>query len=360
MVRLPIVGLIVALAILLVGCGETGTALPPAPRTEGTDRPRIDVHAHAIVRGQANRDAEAVSRAFAALGDHGLRAMLLMPPPQPTVGRALPELVAAARSRPREIGFLAGGDTLNPMIHASRADASAGTELREDFAAEARRLLSLGAKGFGEITAHHVSIRPGHPYESVPADHPLLLLLADIAAEARVPIEFHFDVVTLRLPRPDGLQPTNPSTFEPNLAAFERLLAHNRNARIVWAHAGSDVLGHWTPELAGRMLGDHPNLAMSLRLAPGRAPENHTLLPGNAGITPRWLEVFEKHPDRFVIGADQFFAAGEQGSPAEAFARLAPMVRQRTQAFLRALPPDLARNFGVENAVRLYRLTPPD
>jgi len=64
--------------------------------------------------------------------------------------------------------------------------------------------------------------------ESVPADHPLLLLLVDIAARHDVPIDLHFDPVLEKMARPDWAPSTNPAVLPANFPAFERLLAHNR------------------------------------------------------------------------------------------------------------------------------------
>jgi hypothetical protein len=114
---------------------------------------------------------------------------------------------------------------------------------------------------------------------------------------------------------------------------------------------------HWTVALSRRLLGKHPNLYMSLRLTPGRAPQNHPLTPFRE-IKPEWLSLLQDFPDRFVIGGDQFIAspAIRGRGPGMAFAQMSPIVRERTRAFLNALPPDLARKIGYENAVRLYKL----
>jgi len=53
--------------------------------------------------------------------------------------------------------------------------------VRRQFEDLANEILRAGAAGFGEISIHHLAHMPAHPYESVPADHPLFLLLADIA-----------------------------------------------------------------------------------------------------------------------------------------------------------------------------------
>lgn len=104
-------------------------------------------------------------------------------------------------------------------------------------------------------------------------------------------IDLHFDVVVEDIRAPEWLaSPPNPASFRANLPGFERLLAHNRGARIVWAHAGSDMLGGWTVDLSRRLLAAHPNLFMSIRMAPGHAPANHPLTPkseGNINRPPR-------------------------------------------------------------------------
>ena len=51
----------------------------------------------------------------------------------------------------------------------------------------------MGAAGFGEMAAEHFS--GGTPYQFAPPDHPLFLLLADIAARHDVPIDQHMNAV---------------------------------------------------------------------------------------------------------------------------------------------------------------------
>ena len=319
----------------------------------------IDVHAH-VIPDRATMDYRgAVSQALAAMDEAGIAKVVVLPPPQPARGSDNTEIdgfVTALVPRAR-FAAIGGGGTLNAMIQET-PPAAVDEAVRRRFEERAEAILKLGAIGFGEITAHHVSILPTHPYESVPADHPLLLLLADIAAKRGVVIDFHFDVVLEDMRTPDFLGvPPNPASFRPNVAGFERLLAHNRDARIVWAHAGSDILGWWTVDLSRRLLAAHPNLYMSLRMVPGRAPQNHPVESGGAGLKPEWLALLAAFPDRFVIGGDQFFvAASVRGGSAVQFAQRAPIVRERTRAFLGMLPPELARKIVLDNARRIYKL----
>lgn len=321
----------------------------------------IDVHVHPIGgRGRFTDFPSAVKAAVAVMEESGIAKMILMPPPQ-VDGAAPPfdfdDFLAAVKAHAPRLKFLGGGGSLNAMLQAAGQGPTVSDGVRQRFERKAAEILQAGALGFGEITAHHLSLVPGHPYESVSADHPLLLLLADIAARNDVVIDFHFDPIVEEMKAPDWLAtPPNPPVMRTNLAAFERLLEYNRNAKIVWAHAGSDMLGQWTVSLSRRLLEKHPNLYMSLRMTPGRAPRNHPLDP-TGQVKPEWLQLLNDFPDRFVIGGDQFFASAAAGQgPGSVFAQRAGPMRQRINMFLAALPEALARKIASENATRLYQL----
>lgn len=332
--------------LLLVPAFAWSQAPPAAPV------PYIDVHVHPL--------AGSVEEPRTVMEQAGIRAMVLMPPPQVSGMRRIwdyESFAAAARAQPGRFAFLGGGGSLNLMIHdtaAERVDAA----LRERFAARARTILADGAAGFGEMSPHHLSAVPGHPYESVPADHPLFLLLADVAAEHGAVIDLHFDLVAREMRLPAVFSTAlNPAVLRANLDGFERLLTHNRRARVVWAHAGADPLGQWTPQLSRELLTRHANLYMSIRMGGGQARMQNLMLQTNGDLDPHWRAVLEEFPDRFVLGGDQFFAAGLPGSgPGMQFSRFAPIQRQQQAVLLSLLPPAVARKIGYENAVRLYRL----
>ncbi len=356
---LVVLGLWVSSLVMFAGQGGSQPVGTTAGRLEW-----IDVHVHLIglVGGRTNRqDYEGAARAaFGVMEESGIRKMVVMPPPQ-VYGMTLQDydgFAEAIKRQPARFAFLGGGGSLNPMLQDAGQRSDVNGKLRSEFEDKTNEILRQGAVGFGEITAHHLSHVPGHPYESVAADHPLLLLLADIAARNEALIDFHLDVLPEDMKTPGWLSsPPNAAVLRANLAAFERLLEHNRSAKIVWAHAGSDMLGHWTIELSRRLLGKHPNLYMSLRMAPGRAPQNHPLSRDNE-IRPGWLRLLQDFPERFVIGGDQFIVSPsvQGGGPGVEFSKHAPIVRERTRLFLAALPADLSRKIALENAIRLYRL----
>ena len=226
-------------------------------------------------------------------------------------------------------------------------------DLRRRFTATAERLLGAGIVGFGEMTALHFSFRRGHPFEQTAPDHPLFLLLADIAARADVPIDLHMEAVAHDIDTPQALRQrsaANPARVVANIAAFERLLDHNRAARIVWTHLGWDNSGHRTAALTRNLLARHANLYLAIKIVgrPGRP--NALVTPGDE-LDPQWRAVIEAFPDRFMIGGDQFFLP--PGSRLRFPKSLAATVR-----ILELLPAALARKVAHENARRVYRLAP--
>ena len=326
----------------------------------------IDVHVHLNVgRLQSPNATSALDAAIEAMDTNHIAKMVLMPQPMIGIvrkGRKLPPVpverwIDAARRYPDRFEVMGGGGSLNAMIHEDSPDGHVSEALERRFAQRAEAILNMGAIGFGELALTHLSMVPGQEYMSVPADHPLLLMLSDIAAEHDVVIDIHFDPIAADIPLPGYVNGENPPTLKRNLDAFERFLDHNRRTKISWAHVGSDRLSFWTASFTRDMLGRHPNLYMSLRMFASRSGLNHPLT--DDGITEDWMATFRQFPDRFFIGGDQFFlssALRRKDGPSVKFARLSQDTRDRVNRFLSYLPAEIARKFAFENAVRVYKI----
>jgi predicted TIM-barrel fold metal-dependent hydrolase len=256
-------------------------------------------------------------------------------------------LLAAIKKYPGEFGVLGGGGTLNAIIQQAVESGDAGPAVQAKFKQRAEEIILQGALGFGEMTAEHFPTST--PYQYAPADHPLFLMLADIAAEHNVPIDLHMEAVPQDMPLPSHLKsPPNPPRLHANIANFERLLAHNPRAKIIWDHAGWDNTGYRTPELCRRLLQAHANLYMELKLDAQDTEMNPPLANGATGpLKPDWLKLLQDFPDRFIIGSDQHYPMPKQAGT------------QRWQEIVllfNQLPPDLRRKIGTENAARIYNL----
>lgn len=316
----------------------------------------INAHAHLNVRARKGRISSADYERAAETVLASMRALavdktLLMPPPvEPASPRRGEEkdLGEIVKKYPDRFALLGGGGTLNPLIHESAASGKPASEVEKYFDALARGVVESGAVGFGEFAAEHLSFSRDHPYESARPDHPLFLRLADFAARSRLPIDLHMEAVARDMPVPSRLSsPNNPRALTSNLEAFERLLAHNRGAAIVWAHAGWDNTGDRTAALMRRLLETHPNLYMSIKIDRASLPETRPMAQQN--IKPEWLDLLRSFADRFVIGSDEHFGTSEETGRGV----------QRSSAvrlFVDQLPRDLAVKIGYDNAVRIYRL----
>lgn len=319
--------------------------------------PMIDVHVH-FQPSQNGLTAGSVQGAVRTMDRLGIERALLMPPPQVDTSQRffhdLADLQRAARPHAERFAFL-GGSALNAMLHHTPAHA-VDEALRGRFREQALDYVRLGAVGFGEIALLHLSLPimgATHPYESVPCDHPLMLLLADIAAEQQRPIDLHLDLVPEDMALPESLRAnaSNPDRLEANAEAFKRLLAHNPKAVIVWSHVGFEPLLTRHPDRVRQLLERYPNLHMSFRLNRG-APRPAAALDPAGLLKPQWLALISDFPDRFMIGSDAFYGPGgsERGATDESLQNLKSLVAQ--------LPPALARQVARDNAIRVYRLAP--
>ena len=353
-------GLIATLGLVLAGAmyvrvlpAKVGQAQGTSPQRQDSAAPLkplaalspyIDVHTHL---DETNVDGSMQS-AIEAMPQENLAKIVFMPSPF-TLADAnrfdVERLLPAARKFPGKIYLLGGGGTLNPMIMEAARTGDAGPEAQKKFKQRAEAILAAGAVGFGEMAAEHFP--SATPYEYAPPDHPLFLLLADIAARHDAPISIHMEAVPQDMDLPAPLKsPPNPPRLHANIAAFERLLSHNPRAKIIWAHLGWDTTGYRTLELERRLLEAHPNLFMEIKLDPLDPGKSSPLTNGASGtIKPEWLKLFADFQDRFFIGSDQHYPASS-----------GPQRWQAAVLLFNQLPADVRRKIGSENAIRIYHL----
>lgn len=313
----------------------------------------IDTHGHFHGPSQRTRDcfsSAVASSALANMDAKGILKSLMMPPPALTeVPDEYNGLVNIVRTQPGPFAFLAGGGSLNPMIQTAVKSGQVSSDLQRRFEQKATEIIQAGAVGFGETTALHPSLYPSHPFEEAPPDHPLFLLLADLAARFDVPIDLHMEAITQDTPTPEHLRqasPNNPAILQENITGFERLLAYNRQARLVWAHVGRDPIGQTTISLLRRLVEAHSNLYLQIALVPLGGPQRILNRPvdANGVVLPEWLDLLRSFSDRFVLGSDAFYCEAEFRQT------------ESYRPFLQQLPADVASQIGFENAIRIYKL----
>jgi len=325
------------------------------------DIPVIDGHNHinGLFRGRGRmeeRYQDAVSETIRKMNQANIKTMIVMPPPFPAGHRGIydvDKLIPYLKLYPGRFKVFGGGGTLNPMINEAVRIGKTTNEMKAQFKKAALKLVEEGVSGFGEMTAEHFSLGPNHNYQGAPPDHPLFLLLADIAAENNLPIDFHMEAITKEKPLPAHLKsPPNPKTLKPNIKAFETLIGHNPKAVIIWAHAGWDNSGNRSVRLMEELLKKYPNLYMSIKVrAVDSLPVNYPL-DKEGDIKEEWLELFRKFPDRFFIGCDHFYTA-------PGGFRIGPDSMPETIQLFNRLPSDLQKKFGIENPSAIFKLTNP-
>ena len=290
------------------------------------------------------------------MNEFGVKLSLLRPMPQ-TVGQNLrlyfEDLLQIVQDHPDRFAALGGGGSLNVIIQQAVKEGRVTADMEKEFDARALELVRKGAAGFGVMAIEHFSIDENHPYETAPPDHPLFLRLADLAAKYEMPIDVHMEAIPEEMPLPSRFQsPPNPRVLKPNIAAFGRLLTHNRKAKIIWSHLGWDNTGERTIALTRRLLAENPNLYMSIRIASGmkkrRVVKPDFPLDRDSRLMQEWLSLFREFQDRFLIGSDEIVKATNDHPSAGSI--------RSTVSLLEQLPEKLKSQIGYGNAYGLYRL----
>jgi hypothetical protein len=319
------------------GLGKSSPIMEPVPALT----PYVEVHTHF----DEHDIAGTIQSALEALKTQNSAMIFLqmLPDTFDHPGHYDAEVILPAAAKyPGKLAILGGGGTLNAMIQQSVATGDAGLEVQRKFRERAEELIRMGVVGFGEMTAEHFA--GATPYQYAPADHPLFLLLADISAQHSVPFDLHMEAVPQEMALPSDLKsPPNAPRLHENIAALERLLAHNARAKIIWAHAGSDGTGYRTPELCRRLLQAHPNLYMEIKTDSQIIGKNYPLAE-DGKIKPDWLKLFVDFSDRFIIGTDQHYPPPKGAEQ-----------RWQTAVLLfNQLPSDLRRRIGTENVAHIF------
>jgi len=322
------------------------------------ERIYVDVNVHLIgPRAQGYYNLEKSAQiALKSMDVNGVKISLLRPMPQAAEQNLqlyFEDLLPIVQKYPNRFAALGGGGSLNVMIQQAVKEARVTSAMEKEFDARALELVRKGAVGFGVIAIEHFSIDHNHPYETAPPDHPLFLRLSDMAAKYDMPIDVHMEAIPEEMQLPSRFQsPPNPQVLKPNIAAFGRLLAHNRNAKIIWSHLGWDNTGKRTVALTRRLLAGNPNLYMSIRIASGMQ-ERRVVNPGfpldqDGRLQQDWLSLFLEFPDRFLIGSDEIVKATNDHPSAGSL--------RSTISLLEHLPEKLKARIGYENAYGLYKL----
>lgn len=116
--------------------------------------------------------------------------------------------------------------------------------------------------------------------------------------------------------------------------AVEILMGHNPRAKIIWAHTGFSL----SPTRVATLLATYPQLWGELSYRSG--------ITGEGGkLTPEWRGLFEKYPDRFLLGSDTWTS--------ERWASYGAIMAEY-RGWLKQLPPAVAKQIAHGNAQRLF------
>jgi len=116
--------------------------------------------------------------------------------------------------------------------------------------------------------------------------------------------------------------------------AVEILMRHNPNARIIWAHTGFGL----STERVAAMLAKYQKLWGELSYRSG-------IVDGDGKLTADWRALFERYPDRFLLGSDTWIS--------ERWASYGDIMAGY-RAWLDQLPPKIAAQIAHSNAKVMF------
>jgi hypothetical protein len=116
--------------------------------------------------------------------------------------------------------------------------------------------------------------------------------------------------------------------------AVEILMRHNPRARIIWAHTGFGL----SSDRVAAMLAKYPKLWGELSYRGG-------IVDGSGKLTLEWRTLFERYPDRFLLGSDTWVP--------ERWASYGEIMAGY-RAWLAQLPPAAAKQIAHGNARTLF------
>jgi len=114
-------------------------------------------------------------------------------------------------------------------------------------------------------------------------------------------------------------------------AAIENLLSLDNTVKVLWAHAGFE-----SPEFVSDMLSRHDRLWVDLAF--------RSEVGSGGSLTAEWLDLFETHPTRVMLGTDTYTPERMYYLPEHA---------SSSRVWLGTLPDNLAENIAWKNAHEL-------
>jgi Tat protein secretion system quality control protein TatD with DNase activity len=297
------------------------------------DLPLVDVHGHV----QAAMSAEALVR---LLDENGVSRMVLQATYGSPGGTDEQALHYAQKYPSRFIPFI--GFQSQPALYQAWGRTPPTPAALAFLEGVEAKLKAGGFFGLGEVVLRyhgHAAAAGANccPEVERSAASPLMARIADLAVRFQVPVIIHAE-------------------GEPKVVAgMEDLLRSYPGAVVVWAHN----CGRQSAQAIDRLLREHANLHCDLggmtytrpfgygASWPRGTPWVFPIEDGHGRLLEEVQRLFERFPDRFMVGMDVYFLGSYEFFPERV---------RRFRQLLSQLSPATARKLAHENAERVLRL----
>lgn len=186
-------------------------------------------------------------------------------------------------------------------------------------------------KGVGEVMSRHDDLTAFTYGEPPRANHPALLAVYKVAQRHKLPVLIHHNISSAQNKEPIYL------------AEMEDALRRFPDVTFIWAHVGISrrVEVPALPQITTRLLDSFPNLRFDISWV-----VFDEYIAKDEAALKTWTEIFERYPDRFLIGSD---AVGHWKNYKDAM--------ERYKKLLVRLTPETAAKLAGGNALEIMNRT---
>jgi len=189
-------------------------------------------------------------------------------------------------------------------------------------------------RGIGEILCRHDDLTNLTIGEVARPNHPAMFLIYELCIERNIPIMIHQNASATWDEEWEGEE------YHEYIEELVEALEKYPELQLVWAHCGGarrTRLKHYSGILDD-LLGRFPNLSMDLSWV-----VYDDIICDENGPKKRWVDLFEKYPDRFMLGSDLLGHFDDLG---RSLARYNPLIKM--------LSPEAAKKIAYDNANKMW------
>jgi hypothetical protein len=314
---------------------------PTRPATLKYTGSIIDTHVHLDLPQNGLYSRGDLKQIIADMKDAGVELAIFMPTPNEgrirEQSRSEQEKLDLMNLDKKRIKLFCGSDYLTYWLHRAHQDGYKEKDFNELIKKLNNDLDSGSYAGVGELAFYHFEKYPGQNVIMFPPNYEPFLKILDLTAKRSVWVDLHAEPIT----------PTGQSYENEVFGGIELFFRRNPDLKLIYSHTAMT-----NSKNVEALLKKYPHLMMNIKMV-----RNHdvwqnleSVVNAEGEFYEDWAELFEKMPERFMIGSDTKFGRNIRGSMSD----YSKQIRQVRKA-LGSLNPEASKMIAYTNAEKWLR-----